>query len=181
MCFLQPIPATDSSHLHRGITTAGKLGQCLLWFCRGREGRWKPPKSIMQTFSSSPYPPFVIPKQTRAAPLDFYPVSLSCSHQNRQGFVCVQVFSFPIFKVSLVCKQQIICFFGQDFIALIKLKVWNFLQQMNKGRKKKIRILYQSSETFTYFRNFLSLNYIKEWGGGKEGEKSCGIFFSPFK
>lgn len=94
MCSLQPIPATDSSHLHRGITTAGKLGQCLLWFCRGREGRWKPPKSIMQTFSSSPYPPFVIPKQMRAAPLDFYPVSLSGSHQNRQGFVCVQVFFF---------------------------------------------------------------------------------------
>lgn len=126
MCFLQPIPATDSSHLHRGITTAGKLGQCLLWFCWGREGRWKPPKSIMQTLFLFPISTFCCSQTDESSPVGFLSPFPSVAHtKNRQGFVCVrvQVFFSHIQSFPPVCKQQIICFFGQDFIALIKLKV----------------------------------------------------------
>lgn len=90
MCFLQPIPATDSSHLHRGITTAAKLGQCLLWFYRGREGRWKPPKSIMQTLFLFPISTFCYSQTDESSPVGFLSPFPSAAHTRTARALCVR-------------------------------------------------------------------------------------------
>lgn len=58
-------------------------------------------KASCKPFSSSPYPPFVVPKRMRAAPLDFFYPRFPLLLAPKTGrTLCVCRFSFPTFKVS---------------------------------------------------------------------------------